>query len=120
MANTLPTTIEYFDNLLGEQLTEGGGGGGDYTTAKVTIINNSGQDFVAACPIIIFDNRMIVTIDSADMSADLPFDVVLYKGAGGLDLPGDISATMTATGNITISGSRKNAIIRGTGTITIS
>lgn len=26
MANTLPTTMEYFDNLLGEQLTEGGGG----------------------------------------------------------------------------------------------
>ncbi len=28
MANTLPTTMEYFDNLLGEQLTEGGGSGG--------------------------------------------------------------------------------------------
>lgn len=33
MANTLPTTMEYFDTLLGEQLLgeEGGGGGGGST-----------------------------------------------------------------------------------------
>lgn len=40
MANTLPTTMEYFDNLLGEQLTDGGGSGGgssDFSTASVTV-----------------------------------------------------------------------------------
>lgn len=36
MAN-LPTTMEYFDNLLGEQLTEGGGGSSDFSTATLTI-----------------------------------------------------------------------------------
>jgi len=42
MANTLPTTMEYFDNLLGEQLTEeGGGGSSDFSTAEVTIVNGS-------------------------------------------------------------------------------
>lgn len=37
MANTLPTTMEYFDNLLGEQLTEGGGGESDFSIVFLTI-----------------------------------------------------------------------------------
>jgi len=46
MENTLPTTIEYFDNLLGEQLTEGGGGGGDgFTKANVTVIGKAYTTF---------------------------------------------------------------------------
>lgn len=40
MAN-LPTTMEYFDNLLGEQLTEGGGsgGGGSSDFSKAILVN---------------------------------------------------------------------------------
>lgn len=45
MANTLPTTMEYFDNLLGEQLTDGGGGGGGCTTAKVKVIGKANTTF---------------------------------------------------------------------------
>lgn len=41
MAN-LPTSIKNLNTLLGEQLTEGGGGGSsDFSTARVTIMNNT-------------------------------------------------------------------------------
>lgn len=53
MANTLPTTMEYFDNLLGEQLTDGGGGGGGCTTAKVKVIGKALTEFYGS------DNREI-------------------------------------------------------------
>jgi len=52
MANTLPTTMEYFDNLLGEQLTEGGGGSSDFSTATVTLTNGSGTTI----PVIYIEN----------------------------------------------------------------
>jgi glutamine phosphoribosylpyrophosphate amidotransferase len=50
MANTLPTTMEYFDNLLGEQLTEGGGGSSDFSTATITV--NPTHKAVVTMPVI--------------------------------------------------------------------
>lgn len=44
MADYLPTTMKYFDTLLGEQLLEGEGGGGgssDWTKAIVRVKNNT-------------------------------------------------------------------------------
>lgn len=48
MAN-LPGSIKNLNTLLGEQLLDGGGSGGggssDFSTAEVTIINNSGGEY---------------------------------------------------------------------------
>ena len=101
------------------EIGQSGGGSSDFSTATVTIINNSGQNFVAACPNL-YDDRMYITVDSADMGADFPFEVVLYKGEGNLALPKETSLTLTATGDISASSSGRAAIITGDGTITIS
>jgi anti-sigma regulatory factor (Ser/Thr protein kinase) len=59
MANTLPTTMEYFDNLLGEQLTEGGGGSSDFSTATVSVTYNSPDNDIYAKVACVEDNTII-------------------------------------------------------------
>lgn len=61
MANILPTTMEYFDKLLGEQLLEGEGGGGssDFSTAEVTIINTGESGWALLAPIALEEELVI-------------------------------------------------------------
>ena len=96
---------------------EGGGGSSDFSTAEVTIINNSELDFKAYCPNI-HENTLYNSVDSADMSEDYPFDVVLYKGEGKFSLPLEIAAGLSATGNIEVVADA--AYITGAGTITVT
>ena len=91
MANTLPTTMEYFDNLLGEQLTEGGGSGGggssDFSTATVTVNATIDKTGSILPPICALNMPIITTAPSGQATgyADVTdgttqYTVILYKG----------------------------------------
>ena len=112
MANTLPTTMEYFDNLLGEQLTEGGGSGGggssDFSTAEVkAIIQNTLQVKFKTIAYII-NGEMEAGYDEADeyfmrtfnwVSVDSPLNVVMYNGHANLILASREEVQIVATEN---------------------
>ena len=82
MADYLPTTMEYFDNLLGEQLTDGEGGGGssDFSTAEVTLDNEYGADFLYFGAITIEGNELIYTDIEVEAGETATTTVLLYKG----------------------------------------
>lgn len=120
---TLPTTIEYFDNLLGEQLTEGGGGG-DFSTATVTISDVNKMGWCFAAPLIAIE-------PSRDFPEAFPYiehtffsdttdarTIVLYKGVAIIDIVSDEGGTLSVAGNAVLG----NGSIKVTGdcTITIS
>ena len=127
MANTLPTTMEYFDNLLGEQLTEGGGSGGggssDFSTAEVTIVNNGSVSRtldIPSCfestesplglPFINYQTQPVASGESAT------FKVALYKGTAMLNS----KLSFETSGNITHNDTYNIYLITGDCTITIS
>ena len=117
MANTLPTTMEYYDNLLGEQLTEGGGGSSDFSTAEVTIIGyNDNMGFLPPSFPYVADNNTIVTMPAQEENSHT-YTVVLYKGsAWGVIRGADIKAM---TGGIELSQDDEFLIVTGDGTLTI-
>ena len=120
MANTLPTTMKYFDTLLGEQLLEGEGGGGgssDFSTAEVTIVNNTGDGTSFDGAIIKNGNININT--RLDEGTNI-LTLVLYKGVsycGTYDI--DMS-TAVITGDAEYTSEDNCYIITGDCTITIS
>ena len=102
----------------GEEVSSGGGGSSDFSTAKVTIINNdaNGINLYAA---VVGENYMDCT-DSVGGSASKEINIALYKGkafailrtAGGSLIDEDIETTgdidfddgdITITGNGTIT-----------------
>ena len=114
MANTLPTTMEYFDNLLGEQLTEGGGGSSDFSTATMSVI---GDPNVAELYFPYVSDFNGVDTIRTKVSSDAPFTIVMYKGSATLiDTNNQITS---AEGNIQDKG-RGYYLITGDCTITIS
>ena len=99
MANTLPTTMEYFDNLLGEQLTEGGGGGSsDFSTAKVTVTGGESSTIQGIC--IATDEYGEYLDNLYPVQSDDPQDIraVLYKGVGTVKI--QTEGTLNVSGNI--------------------
>lgn len=134
MANTLPTTMEYFDNLLGEQLTEGGGGGGgDFTTAQVTIINGAGAERCVLIPrtseaFLPFDPYPSISCYVSLLSNETTeITVVLYKGNCKVrsgDSGDQLNGSHVASGFVVTSGEaeivEEGVLITGDCTITIS
>lgn len=119
MANTLPTTMEYFDNLLGEQLTDGGGsgGGGDLTTANMQIVNPGSRPINLTFATVMRNTATMGGYTEYIDSNVLP--IILYKGLAGLVVE------LLSGGNISISGAitsedEHHYIITGDCTITIS
>lgn len=124
MADTLPTTMEYFDNLLGEQLTDGGGGGGssDFSTAEVTF-EGIGGIVLAGMPKIIstpFDALTSVQ----DEVHDETYTIALYKGKAviSLDPSGGTGQNVATSGAIELLDDSAFPVYLVTGdcTITIS
>lgn len=127
MANTLPTTMEYFDNLLGEQLTDGEGGGGssDFSTAHVRITNNSSEDIQLYLPVYFshpqygsfIQGRMPLPTDEPTFEGDvvIPVNGELLVGA---NFPSFTTSNTTVTGNATVENGELS--ITGDCTITIS
>lgn len=91
---------------------EGGGGSSDYSTAKVTLTNET----MFALALAYIDNTNGVV---SQMGTSGEYDVVLYKGKaeGFLLAP---SASASVTGNITFDNDTYEFVITGDGTITIS
>ena len=117
MANTLPTTMEYFDNLLGEQLTDGGGGGGssDFSTAEVTVNANT-QQFEFLVPLINEKFGYLGAYDNINPSESETLTVCLYKGKALTQFLTD--GVVSVSGNAQLNNNQ--ILITGDCTITIS
>lgn len=116
----LPGSIKNLNTLLGEQLAEGGGGGGgssDFSTAEVTIVDNTERNILL--PFIVDDEEQeLHTILNLGISGSGSYTVPLYKGS----LTGIInegSGTVSVSGDITFLPG-EIVIITGDCTITIS
>lgn len=95
----------------------GGGGSSDFSTAQVTVVNNTEEAFVLYFPNI-FDDQISTFLDSADIDGS-PVDAVLYKDACRITYTSDDTLNISVTGNATISR-KKVVIVTGDCTITIS
>lgn len=91
---------------------EGGGGSNDFSTAEVTVNNET----MFAPMLAYIDNTNGVV---SRMGASGVYDVVLYKGKanGTLLAP---SASVSVTGNITFDDDTYEFVVTGDGTITIT
>ena len=127
MAN-LPTTMEYFDNLLGEQLTEGGGSGGggssDFSTAVLTIINtrNNSVRFEVPCyrdGAEVVSTRASIFGASGDEPKTTTVNVVCKTNGATLSIA-TTGVTATTSGNIQYIKEENAYLITGDCTITIS
>lgn len=115
MANTLPTTIEYFDNLLGEQLTEAGGGGG-FTMANVKTVLNSQVSFSLFLPVLNQGMLGVVPVDTSAIYDNIP----LYNGSVVIFPELRSEGSISVSGNAVRDESAGFITITGDCTITIS
>lgn len=102
---------------------EGGGGSSDFSTAQVTVVNNSQSDA--------FNFIMAVTMTNGGISATTGlalgtpvgetevFNVALYKGNAHIQFESDEHLVITTSGNISDLGGG-NYMVTGDCTITIS
>lgn len=114
----IPTNMQYFNELLGEQLGGGGGGSSDFSTAQVTVVMEGepeeGEPFEmiwSNCPVIDTANDLLVGSGYTDASTVLT--VPLYKGkcywehaTRGLTISGNIEEFwegLLITGDCTIT-----------------
>ena len=121
MAN-LPTSIKNLNTLLGEQLTEGGGSS-DFSTAKVTIVNNVNSHVNFSIPVVSADETLEFANASfsVDPNSTAVTDVILYKGSALCPevQPVEVPVVhMSVSGDIT-EGAFGLLTITGDGTITI-
>lgn len=101
----------------GAETPIGGGGNSDFTTAEVTITNNTESDIRIALPALGgHGDLMFGTIEIASQEISTPHLIALYKGktVGGFITENAPSAV--CTGGVTITGAR--IIITGNGSIT--
>lgn len=125
MTNVLPTTMEYFDNLLGEQLTDGGGGGGssDFSTATVTIINQTELPVAFETVQLIDDDEKYMSVSTNIFGGQTnEIEVVLYNGicVDSTNINSNqVPITIAVTGDIEIVEATALSIT-GDGTITIT
>ena len=121
--------VESTDGVIGSVKVNGeeyGGGGGssDFSTAEVTIVNNSSSvfDFIMATKINGDEMGLTFGMLSHEMiGTGMTTDVILYKGTAGMFIqkPLGVALTVAISGNIQDSGDG-NYIITGGCTITIS
>ena len=112
------SALEDFLSIAGyETPGSGGGGGGDYSTAKVTITNESSADFVLAIPNIAEDT-LYPSISSGLMAGN-DETIVLYKGSvKGTFYSFEGAIAVTCTGDV--SGDEFGIVVAGDGTISIT
>lgn len=115
--------MSIFDNLLATAMMGGGGGGGgssDFSTAEVTITNNSSQEFIHAyIPVAVdadgFSNSQGEVFIEAETAT---YSVILYKGVSLIYIPNG-GVSIATTGNIEDDGGGY-FYVTGNCTITIS
>lgn len=110
---------------------EGGGGESDFSTAKMTVINNKGWIIkVNDCPVeSVDDDEMLFGGFSVNGNNQLVFDVIIYKGYAhilemvtgvSLDTPVDLETEVSLSGNAEYDAEEEFIAITGDCTITIS
>lgn len=101
----------------GAETPIGGGGSSDFTTAEVTITNNTGSDIRIAIPSVI-DDRMafLGAINLVFPNDSRSLIVALYKGKALGDVIIDNVPSAVCTGGVIINDDR--ITITGNGTIT--
>lgn len=101
----------------GTETPIGGGGSSDFTTAEVTITNNTESDIRIALPSIgSHGDLMSGTIEIASQEISTPHLIALYKGKTVGGFITDNVPSAVRTGGVTINGLR--ITITGNGTIT--
>lgn len=128
MADYLPGSIKHLNTLLGEQLTDGGGGGGssDFSTAEVTIINNSNDNRTGTGFACYEENElgegsplMLINLVFVPVNGQVTLKVPMYKGIAIWNNGfGATGTEATTTGDIVNESG--NFTITGNGTITLS
>ena len=102
------------------KVSEGSGGGSsDFSTATVTVVNNSGMPVAFVSPLIKEDEGEEIFDTSAPIfNGELTLGIVLYKGTSAEDIYIDSqSDNITVTGNATYED--QSLVITGDCTITI-
>lgn len=126
--------VESTDGVIGSVKVNGeeyGGGGGssDFSTAEVTIINNSSSELNTKTFVVVYpEDEEITSGFNIDPDSEATFEVVLYKGKQNLySLFKGATPIADGTG-IAVTGDIENLsdeyevyiVITGDGTITIS
>ena len=109
---------------------EGGGGSSDFSTAKMTVINNKIRTIqVNDCPVASVDDEMLFGGFSVDGNSQLVFDVIIYKGYAYIiemvtnipdNIPVDLETEVSLSGSAVYDDSEGYIAISGDCTITIS
>ncbi len=104
--------------LVGYPGEGGGGGGGDFSTASVTITNDSNKSFMLAAPLI---NRgmLVSALNSADMDGTAIEAAIYGTGAVTLVIGDNLPNTITCTGGVSNLGDGA-ILIEGDGTLTFN
>ena len=91
--------MDLYDVAVARKLSSGGGGGSsDFSTAEVTIINNSGGSVQCAIPFVLVDNNMIYTQMQLATGFEHTTIIPLYKSTTRICL---FSKGIEVSGNIT-------------------
>lgn len=103
----------------GAETPIGGGGSSDFTTAEVTITNNTGSDIEIALPEVEDNGRkhLLRTFVVASANGSHSLIVALYKGAASGRIITNNVPSAVCTGEATVS-SANTISITGNGTIT--
>lgn len=111
--------MEYFDNLLGEQLTEGGGGGSsDFSIANVTIQGGDQNEIAGISNLIIVNDEY--GIYREDITGENPgsYVAVLYHGLQSIEM--DVDTYNSSTGACTYNPDAELLTITGDCTIVMN
>ena len=113
-------------NSMADNWPEGGGGSSDFSTAQVTIINNSGYGTSVYAPVYYDDDEFSGASSSysaySDGQNDTVANIILYKGEAFICCENNINWSIaSATGDIEIDSEYpESAYVRGNGTITLA
>lgn len=124
------TDIDIAQYATADVNVEGGGGSSDFSTAKMTVINNKTRTIqVNDCPVVSVDDEMLFGGFSVDGNSQLVFDVIIYKGYAhilemltgvSLDTPVDLETEASLSGDAEYDAEDGFIAIAGDCTITIS
>ena len=102
----------------GDETPIGGGGSSDFTTAEVTITNNTSNQLIFAVPYIALydEDEVLYSLAYFPANKTIALNIVLYKGSVRMVLNSGNPPSATCTGDIRGKGTAFN--ISGNGTIT--
>jgi len=106
-------------NNIEQGIANAGGGSSDFSTAEVTIANNTGSLVTFDSPLIEEDEGEFLVMNETIFNGERTLVIVLYKGRSASDINIDTTSdNITVTGNATYEDQR--LVITGDCTITIS